>query len=177
MLCVTTNSIDGRVVLAYRGVVAAEVVFGANFIRDFAASITDAAGGRSTTYEKEFEGARKTALGIILKKAEMLQADAILAMRFDYQVLGENNGMMMVAVSGTAVQLVKSDEEKAKDEARASEDSPLYFVVIGNAEKGPFSVLQLRELVAAGRIEESTTVRIDGKDSSRPLADFIRRYS
>lgn len=177
MLCVTTNSIDGRVVLVYRGIVAAEVVFGANFIRDFAASVTDTAGGRSTTYEKEFEEARKTALGIILKKAEILQADAILAMRFDYQVLGANNGMMMVAVSGTAVQLVKSDEEKAKDEARASEDTPLYFVVIGNAEKGPFSVLQLRELVAAGRIEESAAIRIDGRDGTKALSDVIHRSS
>ena len=129
------------------------------------------------TYEKEFEGARKTALGIILKKAEILQADAILAMRFDYQVLGENNGMMMVAVSGTAVQLVKSDAEKAKDEALASEDVPLYFVVIGNADKGPFSVLQLRELVAAGRIEESSAVRIDGREGTKALADVIHRNS
>ena len=56
MLCVTTNSIDGKVVRSYRGLVAAEVVFGANFFRDVAASITDVVGGRSMPYEKEFEG-------------------------------------------------------------------------------------------------------------------------
>jgi uncharacterized protein YbjQ (UPF0145 family) len=83
MQCVTTNSIDGKVVLSYRGVVAAEVVFGANFLRDLAASFTDAAGGRSTSYEREFEGARKTALDVMTKKAEALRADAILGMRFE----------------------------------------------------------------------------------------------
>jgi len=127
MLCVTINSIDGKVVLSYRGVVAAEVVFGANFVRDFAASVTDVVGGRSSSYEKEFEGARKTAVDLVVKKAEALQADAILAMRFVYQVLGERNGMMMVAASGTAVQLTKTDEEKAKDEEHALEDTALYL--------------------------------------------------
>jgi len=98
MLCVTTNSIDGKVVRSYRGLVAAEVVFGANFFRDVAASITDVVGGRSMSYEKEFEGARRTAVDLVMKKAEALRADAILGMRFDYQVLGEKNGMMMVVV-------------------------------------------------------------------------------
>jgi len=175
MLCVTTNSIDGKVVLSYRGVVAAEVVFGANFVRDFAASITDVVGGRSTSYEQEFEGARRTAVDLVVKKAEALCADAILGMRFDYQVLGEKNGMMMVAVSGTAVQLTKTDEEKAKDEEHAREDAALYFVAIGSSEKGPFSILQLRELIVAGRIQETSMVRIDGRDDTRVLAELLSK--
>ncbi len=32
-------------------------------------------------------------------------ANAIVGVDFDYEVLGETNGMMMVAVSGTAVRL------------------------------------------------------------------------
>ena len=173
MQCVTTNSIDGKVVLSYRGVVAAEVVFGANFLRDLAASFTDAAGGRSTSYEREFEGARKTALDIMTMKAEALRADAILGMRFEYQVLGERNGMMMVAAYGTAVQLAKSDEEKQKDEARASEDQAMYFVPIGSAERGPFSLVQIRELVVAGRVDDSASVRIDGRDGQKRVADIL----
>lgn len=175
MQCVTTNSIDGKVVLSYRGVVAAEVVFGANFLRDFAASFTDAAGGRSASYEKEFEGARKTALDIMTKKAEALRADAILGMRFEYQVLGERNGMMMVAAYGTAVQLAKSDEEKRKDEAQASEDQAMYFLTIGGAERGPFSLAQIRELAVAGRIEDSSNVRVDGRDEQKLVSEILRK--
>lgn len=110
-----------------------------------------------------------------MKKAEALQADAILAMRFDYQVLGEKNGMMMVAAQGTAVQLAKSDEEKAKDEEREQEDRALFFVMIGSAEKGAFSIAQLRELVATGRVEESASVRVEGRNGSRALGDILRQ--
>ena len=69
MLCVTTNSIDGKVVLSYRGVVAAEVVFGANLFRDVAASITDVVGGRSMSYEK---ASPKVGMGVV-RRAERAQ--------------------------------------------------------------------------------------------------------
>ena len=55
MLCVTTNSIDGKVVLSYRGVVAAEVVFGANLFRNVV-------GGRSMSYEK---ASPKVGMGVV----------------------------------------------------------------------------------------------------------------
>lgn len=110
LLCVTTNAISGKPVASYIGLVATEVIFGANFLKDFAASITDFVGGRSTTYEKVFEDARSAALQSLIGKAAARGADAILGMRFNYQVLGENNGMMMVAAFGTAVQLAKSSE-------------------------------------------------------------------
>jgi uncharacterized protein YbjQ (UPF0145 family) len=35
--------------------------------------------------------------------AREMGADGVVGIDFDYEVLGENNGMMMVAVSGTAV--------------------------------------------------------------------------
>ena len=172
MLCVTTNSIDGKVVQSYRGVVAAEVVFGVNFLRDFVASFTDA-GGRSNIYEKEFDGARKSAVELIVKKAEALGADAILAMRFDYHGMGENNGMIVVAVSGTAVRLAKSEEERAKDEEHEREEKPIHFVRVGSSERGPFSMAQLLELIAAGRIEESSTVRVDGRDGVKTIRELL----
>jgi hypothetical protein len=103
-----------------------------------------------------------------------LRADAVLGLRFEYQVLGERNGMMMVAAYGTAVQLAKSDEEKEKDAAHAAEDQPIYFVSIGNAERGPFSLAQIRELVVTGRIEGSSTARIDGHEGTKAIADLLR---
>ena len=177
MLCSTTNSIDGRVVVSYRGVVASEVIFGADLVRDFLAGVTDAVGGRSSSYEREFERARKTALDTLVKKAEALRADAIIGMHFDYQVLGEKNGMMMVAAFGTAVLLTKSDDEKKKDEERALEEQAMYFVTIGNGERGPFSLDQIRELLVSGRIDESASVRIDGGDRRKVIGEILRKNS
>ena len=37
--------------------------------------------------------------------AKELGADGIVGIDFDYEVLGENNGMMMVTVSGTAAKM------------------------------------------------------------------------
>ena len=38
-------------------------------------------------------------------RAAKLGADAVVGVDVDYEVLGANNGMLMVSVSGTAVQL------------------------------------------------------------------------
>jgi uncharacterized protein YbjQ (UPF0145 family) len=37
--------------------------------------------------------------------ARELGADGVVGIDFDYEVLGESNGMMLVAVSGTAVKM------------------------------------------------------------------------
>ena len=37
------------------------------------------------------------------KRAQDLGANAVIGIDFDYEVLGQNNGMLMVSVSGTAV--------------------------------------------------------------------------
>jgi len=36
-------------------------------------------------------------------RANELGANAVIAIDIDYEVLGQNNGMLMVSVSGTAV--------------------------------------------------------------------------
>ena len=38
-------------------------------------------------------------------RAAQMGADAVVGVDVDYEVLGSNNGMLMVSVSGTAVQL------------------------------------------------------------------------
>ena len=39
------------------------------------------------------------------ERARALGADAVVGIDVDYEVLGANNGMLMVTVSGTAVRL------------------------------------------------------------------------
>ena len=40
-------------------------------------------------------------------RAAALGADAVIGIDIDYEVLGENGGMLMVTASGTAVKLVE----------------------------------------------------------------------
>jgi uncharacterized protein YbjQ (UPF0145 family) len=166
MLCVTTNSIDGRVVIAHLGIVAGEVIFGANFIKDFLSDVSDVLGGRNTAYESVFQDARGKALEIIKDKARALGANAIIGVTFDYTIMGAQNGMIMVAATGTAVQLTKSDAELKKDLAHANDEKPQYYVQLGGSEKGPFSKAQLRQLVANGRLDETASIRAEDNQQS-----------
>ena len=49
--------------------------------------------------------ARNQAMDELADRAARLGADAVVGIDIDYEVLGENNGMMMVTASGTAVKL------------------------------------------------------------------------
>ena len=104
MILTTTPTIEGRPIIEYKGVVFGEVIVGVNFIKDFAASIRDFIGGRSTTYENELVNARNTAMQELSSRAAALGADAVVGIDVDYEVLGQG-GMLMVTVSGTAVKL------------------------------------------------------------------------
>ena len=105
MIITTTPTIEGRTIIEYKGVVFGEVIVGVNFIKDFAASLRDIFGGRSNSYEKELIKARETALSELQMRARSLGADAVVGIDIDYEVLGQNGGMMMVTASGTAVKL------------------------------------------------------------------------
>lgn len=103
MITTTTNTIEGRQIRQYLGLVTGEAIMGANVISDFMASITDFVGGRSGTYESKFAEARETALQELEGEAQRKGADAVVGIDIDYQVLGANNGMLMVTATGTAV--------------------------------------------------------------------------
>ena len=105
MILTTTPTIEGRTIVEYKGVVFGEVIVGVNFIKDVAASLRDFFGGRSNSYEKELVAARDTAMNELRSRAMALGADAVVGIDIDYEVLGQNVGMMMVTISGTAVKL------------------------------------------------------------------------
>ncbi|HLS56749.1 MAG TPA: heavy metal-binding domain-containing protein [Zeimonas sp.] len=89
----------------YLGVVNGEAIIGANIFRDMFSSVRDVVGGRAGGYERALAGARDAALGEMVAAAKELGADGVVGIDFDYEVLGEANGMMMVSVSGTAVKM------------------------------------------------------------------------
>lgn len=105
MILTTTPSVEGRNIVEYKGIIFGEVIAGVNFLRDIAASIRNIVGGRSGSYEKELIEARENALKELEHRAIQLGADAVIGIDIDYEVLGENNGMLMVTASGTAVKL------------------------------------------------------------------------
>lgn len=106
MIITSTETIDGKRITAYLGIVSGEAVMGTNVFRDFFAGITDILGGRSGSYEKELRKAKGLALDSMIEEAQALGADAVVGLDLDYQSIGGNDRqMLMVAASGTAVKL------------------------------------------------------------------------
>ena len=105
MLVTTTNVIEGRRIIEYKGLVAGEAILGANLFRDLFASIRDIVGGRSGSYEKVLNDARQTAVGEMTDKAAALGANAVIGVDLDYETIGSNGSMLMVTAAGTAVRV------------------------------------------------------------------------
>jgi uncharacterized protein YbjQ (UPF0145 family) len=103
MLITTTPNVEGYRITSYYGMVNGETIMGANIFRDFLASITDVVGGRSGTYENKLKEARDIAIGEMTNQAQSLGANAVVGVDIDYEVI--RDGMLMVAVSGTAVRV------------------------------------------------------------------------
>ena len=105
MILSTTPTIEGHAIREYKGVVTGEVIIGANVLKDFMAGLTDFFGGRSGSYEKVLNEAKDSAIQEMVQRAQTLGANAIVGIDIDYETIGSNSSMLMVATSGTAVVL------------------------------------------------------------------------
>ena len=105
MIVTTTNTIEGKQVTQYMGIVTGEAIVGANVFKDIFAGIRDFVGGRSGAYEKTLRDAKDMALQELKDRAMEMGADAVLAVDLDYETLGQGGTMLMVTASGTAVKL------------------------------------------------------------------------
>ena len=103
MILSTTPSIEGRTIREYKGVVTGETIIGANMFKDLFAGIRDIVGGRSGSYEKVLREAKDTSLQEMMDRARASGANAIVGIDIDYETIGSNGSMLMVATSGTAV--------------------------------------------------------------------------
>ena len=102
---VVPNGDTGPKIEQYLGLVNGEAIIGANIFRDMFSSVRDVVGGRAGGYERALAGAREAALDDLKAAAREMGANGVVGIDFDYEVLGETNGMMMVSVSGTAVKV------------------------------------------------------------------------
>ena len=103
MILSTTPQIEGHPIREYKGVVTGETIIGANAFKDFFAGIRDIVGGRAGSYEKVLSEAKDTSMREMMMRAQALGANAIVAIDLDYETIGANGSMLMVAASGTAV--------------------------------------------------------------------------
>ena len=108
MILTTTSSIEGKNIVQYYGLVTGEAILGANIFKDFLAGIRDVVGGRSSAYEKSLREAKDTAIQEMVEAGQKLGANAIIGIDIDYETisLSGGGGMLMVAVSGTAVKYI-----------------------------------------------------------------------
>lgn len=103
ILISTTNTIEGRPVAQYLGIVAGETVLGVNAFKDIAAGFRNLVGGRSGKYEEELRSGREIAVSEMAQQAMQMGADAIIGVDIDYETVGGQ--MLMITASGTAVKL------------------------------------------------------------------------
>ena len=105
MLITTTPTVEGHRIIEYKGIVTGETIIGANFWKDFKASIRDIVGGRSNSYERVLIEVRETSLNEMAQRAISMGANAVIGVDIDYETVGQNGSMLMVSTSGTAVVL------------------------------------------------------------------------
>ena len=101
MILTTTSGLQGKEIVEYYGIVSGEAILGANIIRDFFAGVRDIVGGRAGAYEKSLKEAKEIAMIEMIEEAKLLGANAIIGIDLDYETI--NEGMLMVAATGTAV--------------------------------------------------------------------------
>src|SRR3546814_18526313 len=113
MFSITTNTIEGRPVREYLGIVTGEVIVGANLFRDLFASITDIVGGRAGKYEDVLARARNEAIAVLEGEAARLGGTAVggvdLAKQENGRASWRASGCRDVQISVVAESLQKQE--------------------------------------------------------------------
>ena len=104
MILTSSNTLESKAIIEYKGLVTGESLIGANIYKDLFSGVRDVVVGRTTQYEEELQKARNIALESMEKKAESLGANAIVGLKLSYDNLGGTMGnTILVTVYGTAV--------------------------------------------------------------------------
>lgn len=104
ILVTTTSTIDGMTIKQYIKPISAHVVAGTNFFSDFFASLSDAFGGRSQTYQRQLSSIYTESVEILKQSAYQIGANCILGLKVDLdEISGKGKSMFMITATGTAV--------------------------------------------------------------------------
>lgn len=104
MIFTSSNTLENKEVIEYKGLVTGESLIGSNIYKDIFSGVRDVVGGRTTQYEAELEKARDIAFESMKEKAENLGANAIIGLKISYDNLGGTMGnTILVTAYGTAI--------------------------------------------------------------------------
>ena len=103
MIITTGNEVAGKSITEYLGVVRGIVVRSPSIAQGFLGGLKSIVGGNIESYAEVCEAARKEAFKRMVHQAEDLDADAIIAMRYDATEFSQN--ATEVLAYGTAVKL------------------------------------------------------------------------
>ena len=104
MILTSSNTLENKKIIEYKGLVTGESLIGANIYKDLFSGVRDVVGGRTSQYEEELQKARDIAFKSMEEKAESLGADAIIGLKISYNNLGGTMGnTILVTAYGTAV--------------------------------------------------------------------------
>ncbi len=101
MLVVTTENVAGHKIRETKGQVFGVVVRSRGLGGNIMAGLRSLAGGEIIEYTQMLEEARRHAIDRMVKNARLMQANAIVMMRFDSSEMGQT--MSEVVAYGTAV--------------------------------------------------------------------------
>jgi len=101
MLVVTTENVAGHRIRETKGQVFGVVVRSRGLGGNIMAGLRSLAGGEIVEYTQMLEEARRHAVDRMVKNAQLMQANAIVMMRFDSSEMGQT--MSEVVAYGTAV--------------------------------------------------------------------------
>lgn len=101
MLIVTTENVPGHRVTAVKGQVFGVVVRSRGLAGNLMAGLRSLAGGEISEYTQLLEETRRHAVDRMIKNATLMQANAVVMMRFDSSEIGQT--MSEIVAYGTAV--------------------------------------------------------------------------
>ncbi len=107
MLVVTTNDIEGYRVVRHLGVVRGLTVRSRSVVGNIGAAIQIFFGGNITVYTKLAEQTRQEAFNLLVRHAEEMGANAVMAMRYDANEIAA--AVTEVLAYGTAVVIAPID--------------------------------------------------------------------
>ena len=107
MILSSTNTLEGKQIKQYYGIVTGEALIGANVYKDLFSGVRDVVGGRTSKYEEEIQKARMIALKSMEDKALDFGANAIIGLKNNYANLGGTMGnTILVTAYGTAISYI-----------------------------------------------------------------------
>ena len=105
MIITTGNNVEGYEIVEYLGVVRGIIVRATGVARGFIGGLKSIGGGNIPEYVAVCEEARQHAFDIMLRHAQGLGADAVIAFRYDATEFMQ--GSTEVLAYGTAVKIQK----------------------------------------------------------------------